>query len=82
MVGPYLQLREKLGPAVQGARGAIVGRPSCSLVPRSSPVSGQDTLTYWQGFRVPTEQGMGCVSAPAPASHWEGRTWDWDMSWD
>ena len=37
---------------------------------------------YLQGFRVRTEQGKGCVSAPAPTSHWEGRTWDWDMSWD
>ena len=26
-------------------------------------------LPYWQGFRVRTEQGMGCVCSPAPTSH-------------
>ena len=61
MAGPYLRLREELGPAVKGAWGATVGWLSSFLVPRNSPVAGRDTLPYWQGFRVRTEQGMGCV---------------------
>ena len=61
MAGPYLWLREKLGPAVRGAEGATVGWPWSPLVPRNSPVAGRNTLPYWQGFRVRTEQGMGCV---------------------
>ena len=61
MGGPYLQLRVELGPAVEGAEEATVGWHWSSLVPRNSPVAGRDTLPYWQGFRVKTEQGMGCV---------------------
>ena len=61
MAGPYLQLRGELGPAVKGAWGAFVSWPWSSLFPRNSPVAGRDTLPYWQGFRVRTEQGMGCV---------------------
>ena len=54
MAGPHLWLRGELGPAVKGAVGATVGW-------LTSPVAGCDTLPYWQGFRVRTEQGMGCV---------------------
>ena len=61
MAGPYLQLRGEFGPAVKGAWGATVGWPWSPLVPRNSPVAGRDILPYWQGFRVRTEQGMGCV---------------------
>ena len=61
MAGPYLQLRRELGPAVEGAWGATVGWPWSTLVPRNSPVAGRDTLPYQQGFRVRTEEGMGCV---------------------
>ena len=61
MAGPYLWLREELGPAVKGAWGATVDWPWSTLVPRNSPVAGRDTLSYWQGFRVRTEQAMGCV---------------------
>ena len=61
MAGPYLQLKGKLRPAVQGAWGATVGWPWSSLVSRNSPVAGRDTLPYGQGFRVRTEQGIGCV---------------------
>ena len=69
MAGPYLSLKKELGPAVTGAEGATVGWPWSSLVTGNSPVAGPDTLPYWQGFRVPIWQGMGCVGAPAPASH-------------
>ena len=61
MAGPDLQLREELGPAVEGAWGATVSWPWSTLVPRNSPVAGRDTLPYRQGFRVRTKQGMGCV---------------------
>ena len=61
MAGPYLRLREELGPAVKGQRGATVVWPWATLVPRNWPAAGRDTLPYWQGFRVRTEQGMGCV---------------------
>ena len=61
MAGPYLRLRVELGPAIKGALRATVSWPWSSLVPRNSPVAGRDTLPYWQGFRVRTEQGMGCV---------------------
>ena len=43
MAGPYLWLREELGPAVKGAWGATVGSPWSSLVPRKSPVAGRNT---------------------------------------
>ena len=61
MAGPYLRLRVELGPAVKEAGAATVSSPWSPLVPRNSPVAGRDTLPYWQGFRVQTEQGMGCV---------------------
>ena len=61
MAGPYLRLREELGPAVEGAWGATVSWPWRAFVPSNSPVARRDTLPYWQGFRVRTEQGMGCV---------------------
>ena len=55
MAGPYLKLREVLGPTVTGAWGATIGRPWSRLVSRNPPVAGRDTLPYWQGFRVRTE---------------------------
>ena len=69
MAGPYLWLREELGPAVERGLVATVGWPWSILVSRKSPVAGQENFPFWQGFRVRTEQGMGCVSAPAPTSH-------------
>ena len=61
MAGPYLRPRGKLGPAVKGAWGATVGWSWSTLVSRDSPVAWRNNLPYWQGFRVRTEQGMGCV---------------------
>ena len=61
MAGPYLWLRGGLGPAVEGAEETTVGWPWSTLVPKNSPVARRNTLPYWQGFRVRTEQGMGCV---------------------
>ena len=61
MAGPYLWLREELGPVVKGAWVTTVGWPWSTLVHRNSLVAGRNTLPYWQGFRVRTEQGMGCV---------------------
>ena len=61
MAEPYLSLRGELEPAVKGAWGATVGWPWSRLVPRNSPVARRDSPPYWQGFRVRTEQGMGCV---------------------
>ena len=46
MAGPYLWLREELGPAVEGALGATVGRPWSALVPRNSLVAGRDTSPF------------------------------------
>ena len=69
MAGTKIWLRRELEPAIKGALGAIVGWPWSSLIRKNSPVAGQDALPYWQSFRVRTEQGMGCVWAPAPASH-------------
>ena len=61
MAGPYLWLKEELGPAVKGASGATVCCPWSPLVPRNLPVAGRETLPNGQGFRVRTEQGMGFV---------------------
>ena len=61
MAGPYLWLREELGPAIKGALGATVGWPPSPWSLENAPVAGRDTLLYWQGFRVRIEQGMGCV---------------------
>ena len=61
MAGPFLWLRRELGPAVKGAQAVTVDQLWSLLVPRNSPVAGQDTLPYWQGFRVRMEQSMGCV---------------------
>ena len=69
MADPHLWLKGELGPVVEGALGATVGLPWSTFIPRNSPVAGQDTLPNGQGFRVRTEQGMGFVWAPAPASH-------------
>ena len=43
MAGPYLWLREELGPAVEGAWGATVSWPRIRLVSRNSHVAGRDT---------------------------------------
>ena len=69
MAGPYLSFRGELGPAVTGAWGATVSWPWSPLVSRNLSVAECDTLPYWQGFRVRTGQGMGCVCVLAPASH-------------
>ena len=61
MEGPHLWLKMKFRPAVKGAWGTTVVPFWNSLVPRNSPMAGRDTLPYGQGFRVRTEQGMGCV---------------------
>ena len=61
MAEPYLWLREEFGPAIEGAWGATVRQPWSHLVPRDSPVAGQETPPSRQGVRVRTEQGMGCV---------------------
>ena len=61
MAGPYLWLREELGPAVKGAWGATVGWLWNPLVTRNSLLAGRNNPPYRQGFRVRTEQGMGCV---------------------
>ena len=61
MAGPYLELRGEYGPVVKGAWRTTAGWPRSTLLPRNSPVAGRDTPPYWQGFRVRTEQGMGCV---------------------
>ena len=60
MAGPYLWLRGELGPAVGGMRS------HCWLA--LEPPGSQELtcgwaghLPYRQGFRVRTEQGMGCV---------------------
>ena len=61
MAGPYLWLKREFEPAVTGASGAIVDPPPSLLVSKNLPVAGRDTLPYWQGLRVQTGQGMGCV---------------------
>ena len=43
MGGPYLWLKGRLGPAVEGAGGVTVDWPWSHLVSRNSPVAGQDT---------------------------------------
>ena len=43
MAGPYLWLREELGPAVKGALGATVSWSWSTLIHRNSPVAGRDT---------------------------------------
>ena len=61
MAGPYLWLREELEPAVKGAWGATVGSPWGSLGSQELACGWAGHPPYWQGFRVRTEQGMGCV---------------------
>ena len=43
MAGPYLWLRDELGPVVEEAWGATVGWPWSLLIPRNWPVAGRDT---------------------------------------
>ena len=61
MAGPYLSLRVELGFAIKGSMGG-----HCRLA--LEPLGSQELACgwarhppYWQGFRVRTEQGMGCV---------------------
>ena len=61
MAEPFLSLRMELGPVVKGAWGAIVGWPWRPLVLQELACGWAGHLPYWQGFRVRTEQGMGCV---------------------
>ena len=61
MAGPYLWLRLELGPVVEGACGATVGRPWTALVLQELACGWAGHPPYWQGFRIRTEQGMGCV---------------------
>ena len=61
MAGPYLRLREELGPAIKGAWGATVVWPWSSLGSQKLACGWAGHPPYWQGFRVRTEQGMGCV---------------------
>ena len=61
MAGPYLWLREELGPAVKGAWGATVGWPWSTFGSQELACGWEGQSPYWQGFRVRTEQGMGCV---------------------
>ena len=51
MAGPFLCLREELGPAVKGAWGATAGKLWSTLFLRNSPVAGRDTplLAGFQG---------------------------------
>ena len=50
MAGPYLWLRGELGRLALEPLGSQ--ELACGWAGR---------LPYWQGFRVQTEQGMGCV---------------------
>ena len=60
MAGPYLWLREELGPAVREHREPLsVGLGAIGSQELACGWAGH--LPYWQGFRVRTEQGMGCV---------------------
>ena len=61
MAGQYLWLRGELEPAVRGAYGATVDRPWSILVPKELACGWAGHLPWWQGIRVRTEQGMGCV---------------------
>ena len=60
-MGSYLRLKEEFGPAVNGAWGAIFGWPVSILGSREVACRWAGHLPYWQGFRVQTERGMGCV---------------------
>ena len=55
MAGPYLWLREELGPAVKGALGATVRGPWSPLGFQELACGWAVHLPYWQGFRVQTE---------------------------
>ena len=61
MAWPYLWLREEFGPAVKGAWGANVSWPRSLMVYQEFAYGWAGHPPYWQGFRVRTEQGMGCV---------------------
>ena len=61
MAGPYLWLREELGPAIEGVWGATISWPWNPLGSQELACGWAEHLPYWQGFRVRTEQGMGCV---------------------
>ena len=57
MAGLYLWHRVKLGHAVKGAWGSTL----VLLGSQELACGWAGHLPYWQGFRVRTEQGMGCV---------------------
>ena len=61
MAGPYLWLREELGPAVEGALGAIVSWLWSPLGSQELACGWAGHPPYLQGFSVRTEQGMGCA---------------------
>ena len=61
MAGPYLWLREELGPAIKGGIGSHCRSALDPLGFRELACGWAGHPPYWQGFRVRTEQGMGCV---------------------
>ena len=61
MAGPYLWLRDKWGPVVAGSIGSDCRLALESLGSKELGCGWAGPLLYWQGFRVRTEQGMGCV---------------------
>ena len=61
MAGPYLWLTGEMRPAVKGAWGAPISWLWSRLGFQEPACGWAGHLPYWQGFRVRTEQGMGCV---------------------
>ena len=61
MAGPYLWLRGELGPAVEGPWGGHCRLALEHLGTQKLACGWAGHPPYWQGFRVQTEQGMGCV---------------------
>ena len=62
MAGLYLCPRVEFGPAVGGACGAPVDWLALETLGFQELACGWARHPpHWQGFRVRTEQGMGCV---------------------
>ena len=61
MAGPYFWLRGELGPANKGRIGSHCRLALVPLGSEELACGWAGRLPYWQGFRVRTEQGMGCV---------------------
>ena len=70
VAGPYLRLKEELGPAVKGQEGATVGWLWGDVVRRNSPVAGRDTSSIgrasgsglsraWVVFELRPHQPLG-----------------------